>query len=730
MMGRGVKMTEVENIEQVGIEQAMGERFGSYSKYVIQDRALPDIRDGLKPVQRRILYAMFIAGNLHSKAYHKSARSVGDVMGKYHPHGDSSIYGALARLSQEWVMRVPLIDMQGNNGSIDGDFPASMRYTEARITKIVEEAMLSGIKKEGIVKMKKNFDDTLDEPMVLPVHFPNLLVNGTSGISSGYATDIQPHNLTELLKGCILLLENSETTLEELLQIIPGPDLPTGGVVVNGKNNAGVYRTGNGGITVRSKYRIEKGKKTTLIVIDEIPYSVKKTNLIMKLTDLVSEKKVAGLLDARDESDRTGLRVVIEVSNDVDTNMILGYLFKNSELQKNLKNNMVVIKDKKPTLVGLREILVEFNKFRLETKRKELEYDKKRLEDRLHIVEGFIKLTDIINEVVNVIKESKGKTHARKDIEKEFGFTKKQSEAIVSMQLHRISKTDKKAYMDEEKKLNRLIKAIDMLLKNEKKFVGNIINGYEKIIEEYGTDRKTEIIMEEENWDVRKVDTVIEEDLMVGVTKEGYLKRSSVRSYKSTTEVGFVDGDSMLYETQATTKDFLLIFTNKLNYMYIPIHELEDARWGDSGKHIATYVELDTGERIVSAFTVTELDKGKYVLVAKSNGQVKRTTVAQHEVSRRFWNKFEAIKQRTDEELVGAWLVEDEGYIGFADSKKKKMYFGIDEIVPKGLKTAGMRGIHLDEKVDEKISEVFYCDKITGFKKGYKYRARGQKGWK
>lgn len=719
----------VEKIEQVGIEQALGERFGAYSKYVIQDRAIPDVRDGMKPVQRRILYGMYIEGNNHNKAYRKCARTVGDVMGKYHPHGDSSIYGALARMSQDWLVGVKLVDMHGNNGSIDGDEPAAMRYTEARLDKIVDEAMMSGIKKTGVVQMVKTFDDTLDEPVVLPVQFPNVIVQGSSGIASGYASDICPHNLAEVLKGCIALLENGETTLDELVTLIPAPDLPTGAVIVGAKGIRDVYATGKGRVQVRAKYKVEDTKKGKLVVINEIPYDVKKTRLIVALEDVVRDKKVAGLVDARDESGRQGLRVVLELSKDADVNVVLGYLFKHTPLQNNLNMNMVVIKDKKPELLGLREILVEFNKFRMETRRKELEYDKNRLEERLHIVEGFIKLTDIINEVVTLIKDSDGKADAKKGIMREFGFSEPQAEAIVVLQLHRISRTDKKAYVEEDKKLRRLLKTVNTLLTSKKKFVQSIILGYEKIIDEYGVDRKTEVLMEEENWDVRKVDTVIEEDVMVGITKEGYLKRSTTRSHASTTVPGLMEDDALVFEGKATTRDFLLVFTNKLNYLYLPIHEMEEGRWGDVGKHIATYVQLAEGETIVSAFTVSEKDSGKYVLLAKSNGQVKRTTVAQHEVTRRFWNVYEAIKQRTDEELVGAWLVEDEGYIGFADSKKKKMYFAVNEIAPKGLKTEGMRGIHMDEAKNEKISDVRFELEEKKFPKSYTYRARGQKGW-
>lgn len=719
-----------EVIEQIGIEEALAERFGAYSKYVIQDRAISDIRDGLKPVQRRILYSMHEDGNNYNKATRKSAVPVSNTMGRYHPHGDSATYGALVTMGQTWITGVPLVEIQGNKGSIDGDTPASMRYTETRLTKIVSEAMMPGVDKEGVVPKVKNYDDTLEEPTVLPVQFPTLLLQGSSGVAVGYATKSIPHNLTEVLKASIALMENEDLTTEELMSIIPAPDLPTGAVIVGAKNLTNVYETGKGRIQIRGKYRIEEDKKRTYIIFSEIPYDVKKTDIINELDKLVDEKKLDGLIDARDESDRKeGVRVVLELRKDVAVNVVLGYVFKNTKLQSNFNLNMVVIKDKKPKLVGIKEILVTFNEFRKETRRRELEYDKGRLIKRLHIVEGFIKLTDIISEVVEVIKKANGKADARKKLSKKFGFTEEQSEAIVSLQLHRISRTDKKEYKEEEKKLNRQLKLIEKLLTNKKFFNESIIRGYEKLIEEFGEERKTEVIMEEEDWTVRKVDTVAEEDTVVGVSAEGYIKRSSTRSFNSTTSPGLVDGDSELAVCHSTTKEFLLLFTNKNNYLYIPVHEIEEVRWGDTGKHIASYVELGSGEKIVSAFTVSEDDNDKYVLIAKTNGQVKRTEVGQYVVTRRFWNTYEAISCRSTEELAGAWLVEDEGYIGFADSKGKKMYFNIEEIAPKGLKTMGMRGIHLDDKNDERISEVFYEVDEEKIREEYKYRPRGQKGW-
>ncbi|MCH4866669.1 DNA topoisomerase (ATP-hydrolyzing) subunit A [Bacillus sp. 1006-3] len=720
-------MSEV--IEKIEISEVLGEKFGTYSKYIIQDRALPDVRDGLKPVQRRILYMMHLRGNTQDKPYRKSAAAVGDVMGKLHPHGDSSIYEAMSRMSQEWKMGMALVDFHGNNGSIDGDSPAAMRYTDTRLQKIASEGFMSGINKDGIVPMINNYDDTMKEPVVLPASFPNILVNGVWGISSGYGTDIAPHNFTEVLKGCILLINNPDTTLDELLEVIPAPDFPTGGVVVGAKHLRDVYAKGKGKIVVRSKYHIEKDKKRKYIIIDEIPYDLNKTTLVKDLQKVADSKKVEGFIDARDESDRKGLRVAIELHKDADENIVLGYLFKNTQLQKNYNLNMVVVKDKKPKLLGLREILVAFNDFRIETRTKELRYDKKKTEKRLHIVEGFIKLVDILDEVIAVIKESDGKSGAKKDIIDEFGFSDEQAEEIVKLQLYRISKTDKKKYDDEKELLTKKLNQIIKLLESPAKLRRNIAKGYEKLIENFGVERRTEVVQENESWDVTKKDIVKEEDVYVGVSKGGYIKRSSSRSYSSATACGLVEGDELLFEQKTNTKHSLLLFTNKMNYMYIPVHEIEEAKWGDTGKHIASYgVDLGQDEKIVTVFTVSDKDRNKYILIAKTNGQVKRTAVSEYEVVRKFFNLYMAVKQKDNEELAGAWLVDDSGYIAFEDKNSKRMYFAINEVAPTGLKTKGMRGIHLEDE-SRGINQVIFCPTEEDIPDGYKYRERGKKGW-
>lgn len=723
-------MAEQEKIDVIGITDVLGTAYSEYSKYIIQSRAIPDVRDGLKPVQRRILYSMYLNKLTSNKPFRKSAKTVGDVIGSLSPHGDSSVYEAMVRLSQEWKNNHPLVEIHGNKGSIDGDGAAAMRYTEARMGKLAE-TFFSGVDKKGVVPMKLNYDDTLEEPVVLPAQFPNVLVNGSSGISSGYATDIPTHNLAEVLKGCMYLLDNPDATLDEVIQIIPAPDFPTGGVIVGAKDLKKVYATGKGKIRLRSRYHVDTktNKKRKLIIVTEIPFGVNKSKLVSDMDDIASSKKVAGLVEVRDETSRDGLRIVIECQKDADEKVILSYLFKNSELQNDFNMNLNVIHKNKPVQMGLVEVLNAFNEYRLETRRKELEYDLARLEERVHIVEGYIKLIDILDDVIQVIRASRGRKGSKEAIKKQFGFTEEQASAIVDLQLYRLSKEDKEKYENDKKKLDKLIGQLNKILTSKRGVIKNVLKQYEKIIKDYGVERNSEIVYEDENWDVSKVDVIKEEDCVVGVTSKGYVKRSSTRSYASSSECGLVEDDDLVAELNTTTKQYILLFTSKANYMYIPVHEIKDKRWGDVGIHLnALGVTLSEDESIVSAYVVTEDDYGKYVLIAKSNGQVKRTEVKEYEVTRRYFNLYTAIKLKGNEELIGAWIVEDEGYIGFIGKDKKAMYFPISDIAPKGLKTVGMAGIKATE--DDYVTEVIFELNKEDIPKPYVERNRGQAGAK
>ncbi|MGN4723801.1 DNA gyrase/topoisomerase IV subunit A [Bacillus cereus group sp. MYBK15-3] len=722
-----------ETIESVEISDVAEERFSTYAKYAITSRALPDVRDGLKPVQRRILYAMSVSKNTYDSKYRKSAKTVGEVIGNYHPHGDSSVYEAMVRMSQHWSLRMPLIDMHGNNGSLDGDSPAAMRYTEARLSQIVTDGMTKGLEKNGLVEFVDNFDDTDKEPVVFPVHFPNLLVNGSTGISTAYATNIAPHNLGELMDACIHLRRNPSATVEDLMEFVPAPDFPTGGVIVGASGLKKMYETGKGDVKFRAKYHIESDKKRQYIVFDDIPYEMKKGAMVDKLKDIAQGKEVVGMLDARDES---GLengepvnRVVVECSKDADLQVILGYIFSKTPMQKNYSMNMVAIRDGKPVQLGLKEILVVFNDFRTETRRKELAHDKDKCDKRLHIVEGFLKLADILDEVIPVIRESDGKAGAKAAIIEKFGFSSEQAEEIVIMQLHRLSRTDKAKYEKEEADLLKKLKALNILLTNDKKLNEHIIRLYEKVKNEFATERRSEVIMGEESWDVAKTDIIKEEDVVVSISKGGYIKRSSLRSFNSTEVSGIVEGDEEVFSGQGTTKGVFMVFTNKGNYMYVPIHEIEECKWKETGKHLANYgVDLADGEYMIGALIVDVDDMEKYVVTAKTNGLVKRTKVVEHEVAKRYFSLYTAVKIKEDEEVTNVWLLEDDGFIGFKDKKGKSMYFAVDEIPVHGIKTGGVRGIHLDAG-DTEVDEIVCTMTEEEMPEGYRRRERGKKGY-
>lgn len=717
-----------EIIESVSISDELGDKFGAYAKYAIQDRALPDARDGLKPVQRRILYGMFEEGNTYDKGYRKAAKGVGAIMGNYHPHGDSSIYGAMVRLSQNWVMRHMLVDLHGNNGSVDGDGAASMRYTEVRLSKLAVDGMLQGVMKKGVVEMVDNFDTTAQEPTVLPVMFPNLLVNGVSGVSTGYACEVMPHNLVECLNGASALIENPHITVEELMQYIPAPDFPTGAIITGAGGLKSMYETGKGSVTVRSKYHFEQDKKLTRIVFTEIPYDLKKAKLIEKMDTLLEAKKVAGLLNVRDESGRDGMRIVVECVKETEQT-VLSYLFKHTQLQMNVHLNMVVIIKRKPQLINLKQALQSFVDFRRETKVKEFTFEKNRLEARLHIVDGFVKLTDNLAPIVEIIQESEGKADGRAKIIEAFGFTEAQAEAIVTLPLHRISKQDKKEYLDELTKLVKAIKQLDTLLTSPNRMSTYLISSFDKLGKEFGEERKTELLVQEETWEVNQMDLIADEQVYVSVSEDGFLKRSSVRSYGATQACGVKDGDVTVLETEASTKDLLVVITTAGRYACVPVHVLEDARWGDVGKHIGTLAKLFEGERIHTALTYA-LDQVEdvHTIVVKSTGQLRRSILADCKPTRKTWNLSPFVKLGEGEEIHAVIATNENVALGFTDSLDRKMYFMSDEIPVTSMRSAGVRGIHL--KNDELFKE-FETGTVEEVEvKGFPYRPRGSRGQK
>jgi len=519
-----------ENLHDLPLEEVIGDRFSRYSKYIIQDRALPDARDGLKPVQRRILYAMYVEGNTADKPYRKSAKTVGNVIGNFHPHGDVAVYDAMVRLSQEWKMRHLLIEMHGNNGSIDGDPPAAMRYTEARLSQISTE-LLSDIDKDT-VPFVPNFDDTDKEPAVLPSRFPNLLVNGSTGISAGYATDIPPHNLAEVIDGVIMRMENPECTVEDLMRVIKGPDFPTGGIIQGIDGIKKAYETGKGKIVVRGKAGIERlrnGKEQ--IVITEIPFEVNKAQLVKKIDEFRYEKKVDGIADVRDETDRTGLRIVVELKRDADAEGVLNYLYKNSDLQITYNFNMVAIHNRRPKLMGLTDLLDAYIEHRKEVVENRTRHELKKARDRKHIVEGLMKAVSILDDVIRTIRSSKDKKDAKMRLMEEFSFTEPQSEAIVNLQLYRLTNTDITQLRKEDEELAKKIKELSSILDSDKKLSKVIIKELKEIREKYGDERRTAIEEEIEEIKINLEVLVGNEDVIASVTREGYVKRTSLRSF-------------------------------------------------------------------------------------------------------------------------------------------------------------------------------------------------------
>ena len=685
----------IQKIYEYSLEEIMGERFGRYSKYIIQDRAIPDVRDGLKPVQRRILYSMYREKNTFEKPYRKSARSVGDIMGKYHPHGDSSIYDALVRLSQWWKSNTPFVDMHGNNGSIDGDSPAAMRYTEARLSKIAGE-MLKDIDKDTVV-FAPNYDDSLLEPTILPARFPNLLVNGATGISAGYATNIPPHNLGEVIDATIYRIEYPNSKLETIMNIIKGPDFPTGGIVEGIDGIRKAYESGKGKIIIKSKVRVETVKGKTSIIIDEIPFEVNKAMLVKSIDEIRVDKKIDGMVEIRDESDREGIRIVIDVKKDANTDLILNYLYKNTELQVSYGFNMIGIESRRPKLLGLLDMLDAYIAHKKEVTIKKNEFDLLHAEARMHIVEGLIKAISILDEVIVTIRSSKNRADSEANLVAKFGFTEKQAKAIVELQLYRLSNTDITELQEEMKNLGIIINTLRGILNDEEKLKGFMKDELKKIKKEYATDRKTEIKDEITEINIDKEDLIPKEDVVVVVTKEGYVKRVSLRSYSSSKDedTSMKDGDYVIGMYEVNTTDTILMFTNLGNYLYVPVYELPDSKWKELGKHISNIIPLREGEEIISSIPVYDFDKEMYITTFTKMGMIKRTLLSDYKLQR-YSKPVVNIKLKEEDVVVdvtcepynNALIVTNTGY---------SLMFNMSEVPVTGIKSAGVKSIKLKD---------------------------------
>lgn len=693
---------ETSKIQELTLEDVMGDRFGRYSKYIIQERALPDLRDGLKPVQRRILYAMHQDKNTYDKAYRKSAKTVGNVIGNYHPHGDTSVYDAMVRLSQPWKMRHPLVDMHGNKGSMDGDPPAAMRYTEARLSKIASD-LLADIDKET-VDYVLNFDDTTEEPTVLPARFPNLLVNGASGISAGYATDIPPHNLSEVIDATIHLINHPNARLETLMDYIQGPDFPTGGIIQGKSGLKKAYQTGKGKIIIRAKADIEaiRGGKSQ-IVISQIPYEVNKARLVQKIDDIRINKKIDGIADVRDESDRSGLRIVVETKKDGDGEGILTYLLKNTDLQVTYNLNMVAIDKKRPQQVSLKQILSSYLDHKRTVVQNRTRYLLAKAKDRQHIVQGLIKAISILDDLIQTIRASENKANAKENIIQAYGFSQDQAEAIVSLQLYRLTNTDIKDLQAEAKDLAQAILTYQDLLTNKASLDALMKEELKEVKQAYGEDRLTQVQDKIEKLEIETQVLVSEEDVMVTVTQGGYLKRTSIRSYKASQveELGRREDDLVIFMQELSTLDQLLIFTSKGNVVNRPVHELPDIKWKDIGEHLSRTIPLEEDEELIKVYAYRELDAGKRYVFITRDGYIKQSPETEFEPKRTYKSRAStAIKLKSDQDRLQAvyYIPDQEDYDVFlATYKGYGLKYGLEEVSEVGAQAAGVKSMNLKE---------------------------------
>ncbi|EUJ32394.1 DNA topoisomerase IV subunit A [Listeria cornellensis] len=694
--------TPDEKIQDLALEEVLGDRFGRYSKYIIQERALPDARDGLKPVQRRILFAMHVEGNTAEKGFRKSAKTVGNVIGNYHPHGDSSVYEAMVRMSQDWKVRNTLIEMHGNNGSVDGDPPAAMRYTEARTSKISSE-LLRDLDKET-VDFVSNFDDTTSEPTVLPSRFPNLLVNGSTGISAGYATDIPPQNLTEVIEGVIKRLDKPDCTTSDIMKLIKGPDFPTGGIIQGIDGIRKAYETGKGRVVVRSKTVIEdmRGGRQQ-IVITEIPYEINKATLVKRMDDLRIDKKIEGISEVRDETDRTGLRIVIELKKDANAEGVLNYLFKNTDLQISYNFNMVAIFNKRPQLMGVISMIDAYIAHQKEIITKRSEYDIRRAKSRQHIIDGLMKALSILDEVIQMIRGSKDKRDAKLNLQTTYDFSEKQAEAIVSLQLYRLTNTDITQLQHEADELAKQISALEAILGDENNLIACLKEELNEIKKKYKTPRLT--VIENEISEI-KIDTevlVASEDVVVSVTKEGYVKRTGMRSYAASNgeDLSMKETDHAIFIQTMNTMDSLLLFTSKGNYIYRPVHELPDIKWKNLGEHVSHLVsDTSSEEEVVAAIPMKTFSETDYFLFVTKNGMIKASAVLNYK-PQRYSKTLMAINLKGDDSLISVETVIGNEDVFLASHNGYGLRYSISEVPLSGARTAGVKAMNL--KADDFI---------------------------
>lgn len=700
-------MEEVlKRIHDYSLEEIMGERFARYSKYIIQDRAIPDVRDGLKPVQRRIIYAMYRDKNTYDKQFKKCANAVGNVLGKYHPHGDSSVYDALIRMSQSWKQNHILVEVDGNNGSIDGDGPAAYRYTECRLSKISEE-LLKDIDKDTVM-MAPNYSDTLLEPTVLPAKFPNLLVNGTNGISAGYATNIPPHNLIEVCDAVIKRIDSPNCHEDSIYEIIKGPDFPTGGIVEGLDGIKSAFKTGRGKLIVTSKSEFQKNKGKDQIVISEIPFEVNKALLVKKIDDIRFEKKLDGIAEVRDESDKdSNIRIVIDLKPGADKELVLNYLLKNTELQTTYNYNMVCIDKRRPRLLGIIPIIDAYIDHQKDVILKRTNFDLAFARKEMHITEGLVKAISILDEVIAVIRASKNKPDAIENLVKKFDFTTEQATAIVMLQLYRLTNTDITVLNEKLENLRKIIEELTGILNDESKLKGVIKDELRRMKKEYGVPRKTEISETIKEIKIDQTDLITKEDVIIVLTNDGYLKRVPIKSHNSADgETALKPGDYVICYKQTNTLNKLCIFTSRGNYLYLPIHEIPSCKWKDLGKHISNFVTISPDDKAVNAFIISENITNPEVTMFTREGMVKRTNLNDFIVSR-YSKAYTAMKLKDTDEVVNVCITKPNVLI--VTKTGYYLNYMASEIPLSGPKAAGVKGINL--KDDNVISGICYSEK-------------------
>ncbi|OAM71759.1 DNA topoisomerase IV subunit A [Aerococcus loyolae] len=705
------------DIQELSLDEVMGDRFGRYSKYIIQDRALPDIRDGLKPVQRRILYAMYHDGNTSDHAFRKSAKTVGNVIGNYHPHGDISVYEAMVRMSQDWKNRMPLIDMHGNNGSMDGDPAAAMRYTEARLSKLADE-LLKDLNKDTVDTIL-NFDDTEEEPVVLPAGFPNLLVNGSQGISAGYATEIPTHNLGEVIDAVNYYIDHPKAKVETLMKYLPGPDFPTGGIIQGKDQLIKAYKTGRGKVVVRAQTEVESlkaGRKQ--IVITELPFEVNKADLVRKMDELRLNRSIDGVLEVRDESDRSGLRIIVELKKDADADQILQYYFKHTNLQINYNFNMVAINKQRPEQVGLIAIIQAYIDHRKDVVSRRTQYDLNKAQSRRHIVDGLIKAISILDQVIAIIRNSSDKKDAKNNLISEYQFSQAQAEAIVTLQLYRLTNTDITALQEEKLSLNEAINQYQAILSDEAILMKLIQSELKAIKKAYATDRLTKIEAEVEEIKIKKEFLIPDEEVVTVVTRGGYIKRSSLRSYQSSnfSDLGLRDGDHVLYLASHSTLDNLVFITNKGNYIFQPVYEMQELRWKDLGEHLSQRIPIASDEKIIQVYPYDK-DSQDTIVLATREGMIKQSKLSELKKIRGHKNKASQIMPLANplDEVVNCYLVNKQndkqsGEVILFTALGFSLRYQISEINTVGLRAKGVISINLKDQ--DQVVNFVYQDQV------------------